>query len=82
MRGFNNLLGIVSLAFFIGGCSSEKGGEEPHIGGALKVMIAYEKPLPPSDSVLIQVKRSDGKIMHTYSKYQRQEYRSILENIQ
>lgn len=67
MRGFNNLLGIVSLAFFIGGCSSEEGGEEPHIGGALKVMIAYEKPLPPSDSVLIQVKRSDGKIMHTYS---------------
>ena len=43
MRGFNNLLGIVSLAFFIGGCSSEEGGEEPHIGGALKVMIALLK---------------------------------------
>lgn len=68
MRVFNNLLGIVSLAFFIGGCSSEKSGDEPHVGGALRIEVATEKQQPLSDSVAIQIKRSDGKMMYSFAK--------------
>lgn len=69
IRAISKLLGIISLAFFIGGCYSEKGSDENlAFSGIAKVNVAPAVDKNTADSLAIQVKGSTGNIVSSYNK--------------
>lgn len=69
MRVSNSLLGILSLAFFIGGCNLDKGNEEdaPQVG-IIKVAVNPDASSIIPDSLAVEIKKGSGEILISYSK--------------
>ncbi|WP_320053437.1 endonuclease [uncultured Acetobacteroides sp.] len=68
MRINFRLLGILSLAFFIGGCNLDKNDDNAPQNGAISVSITPEATGNIPDSLSLEIRKASGDVVTSYSE--------------